>query len=135
MTPTVMDNEAPASTTHVTALLSATKTVARLQLAVRRPLARQKLNLATFHLLAALVDAPKHTIRATAIAEQIGLTTGGVSKLLNGACNQGYVRREPNPSDGRGVLVVLTPYGQERLYAATPDLEAAIRAHLEEAKG
>jgi DNA-binding MarR family transcriptional regulator len=43
------------------------------------------------------------------LARQTGLTTGGVTVMLDRLEKAGYVRREPNPRDRRSVLVRLNP--------------------------
>ena len=71
------------------------------------------------------------------LARSTGLTTGGVTVMLDRLEKGGYVKREPNPRDRRSVLVRLNPtrlkkmqafYGEinERMLALldeTPDLE------------
>lgn len=41
----------------------------------------------------------------TEIAIHIGLTTGATTSLLDRLEKAGYIKREPNPSDRRGVLI------------------------------
>jgi len=41
------------------------------------------------------------------------ITTGGMTKRLDRLEAAGLVRREPDPSDGRGKLIALTPQGRE----------------------
>ncbi|WP_161630296.1 MarR family winged helix-turn-helix transcriptional regulator [Mycobacterium sp. UM_CSW] len=43
------------------------------------------------------------------LARCTGLTTGGVTVMLDRLENAGYVKREPNPRDRRSVLVRLNP--------------------------
>lgn len=47
-----------------------------------------------------------------AIAEVLGRTTGGMSLTLDRLEGAGWVRRSPDPSDGRRVIVSLTPAGR-----------------------
>jgi DNA-binding MarR family transcriptional regulator len=49
------------------------------------------------------------------IANELGITTGGTSKLVDRIEASGYCRRLPNPADRRSSLLELTPEG-ERLY-------------------
>jgi MarR family 2-MHQ and catechol resistance regulon transcriptional repressor len=79
-----------------------------------------RLKLSQFLMLAVLADAPDATARTTDIATRLGVTTGGVTRLVDRAVRRGYVHRKPNPADKRGVLVTLTSYGRQRLEAATP---------------
>jgi MarR family transcriptional regulator, organic hydroperoxide resistance regulator len=50
------------------------------------------------------------------IANELGITTGGTSKLVDRIEASGYCRRLPNPADRRSSLLELTPEGQ-RLFA------------------
>jgi MarR family transcriptional regulator, organic hydroperoxide resistance regulator len=50
------------------------------------------------------------------IASELGITTGGTSKLVDRIEASGYCRRLPNPADRRSSLLELTPEG-ERLLA------------------
>ena len=51
------------------------------------------------------------------IANELGMTTGGASKLVDRIEANGYCRRLPNPADRRSSLLELTPEGR-RLFAA-----------------
>jgi MarR family transcriptional regulator, organic hydroperoxide resistance regulator len=50
------------------------------------------------------------------IASELGITTGGVSKLVDRIEAGGYCRRLPNPADRRSSLLELTPEGR-RVFA------------------
>ena len=50
------------------------------------------------------------------IASELGITTGGTSKLVDRIEASGYCRRLPNPDDRRSSLLELTPEGK-RLFA------------------
>jgi MarR family transcriptional regulator, organic hydroperoxide resistance regulator len=50
------------------------------------------------------------------IASELGITTGGTSKLVDRIEASGYCRRLPNPDDRRSSLLELTPEGQ-RIFA------------------
>jgi DNA-binding MarR family transcriptional regulator len=47
------------------------------------------------------------------LAEGLLLTTGGMTVRLNRLQAAGLLSRQPNPEDGRGVLIHLTPQGRE----------------------
>jgi DNA-binding MarR family transcriptional regulator len=47
------------------------------------------------------------------LAEDLLLTSGGMTLRLNRLENAGLIERQPNPQDGRGVLIHLTPTGKE----------------------
>jgi MarR family transcriptional regulator, organic hydroperoxide resistance regulator len=50
------------------------------------------------------------------IASELGITTGGTSKLVDRIEASGYCRRLPNPADRRSSLLELTPEGR-RVFA------------------
>jgi DNA-binding MarR family transcriptional regulator len=52
------------------------------------------------------------------IGERLGLTSGSVTALVDRLEQQGYVRRKPDASDRRAVLVEATPLARARLLAA-----------------
>jgi MarR family transcriptional regulator, organic hydroperoxide resistance regulator len=54
--------------------------------------------------------------RVYEIANELGITTGGTSKLVDRIEASGYCRRLPNPDDRRSSLLELTPEGR-RLFA------------------
>lgn len=49
----------------------------------------------------------------TELAEDLLLTSGGMTVRLNRLQAAGLIERQPNPRDGRGVLVHLTPAGKD----------------------
>jgi MarR family transcriptional regulator, organic hydroperoxide resistance regulator len=49
------------------------------------------------------------------IATELGITTGGTSKLVDRIEASGYCRRLPNPADRRSSLLELTPEGRRVL--------------------
>jgi DNA-binding MarR family transcriptional regulator len=55
--------------------------------------------------------------RPSDIMDTTGLTSGGVTKLIDRLATAGWVERldDPVPGDGRGVMVALTDTGRERL--------------------
>ena len=52
------------------------------------------------------------------IATELGITTGGTSKLVDRIEASGYCRRLPNPGDRRSSLLELTPDGRRVLAEA-----------------
>jgi DNA-binding MarR family transcriptional regulator len=49
----------------------------------------------------------------SALADDLLLTSGGMTVRLNRLQAAGLIERQPNPRDGRGVLVDLTPAGRD----------------------
>ena len=65
----------------------------------------------------------------TAIAEVLGRTTGGMTLALDRLQDAGWVRRTPDPADGRRVVVALTAAGHDlavRVNAALHRWEAGL---------
>ncbi|MBV8217508.1 MAG: winged helix-turn-helix transcriptional regulator [Solirubrobacterales bacterium] len=64
------------------------------------------------------------------IAEELSLTTGGVSKLVDSIEASGYARRRPNPEDRRSSIIELTPAGASVLVKATRTFESELEVRL-----
>jgi DNA-binding MarR family transcriptional regulator len=62
---------------------------------------------------------------AGAIAETTGLTTASVAALLNRLERRGFVRRGPDPTDRRRVIVEITPEGIDTFTPFFQDPELA----------
>ena len=63
---------------------------------------------------------PPYRLRPTDFAATLMLTTSGTTKRLDRLEAAGYVAREPDPGDRRGVLIALTPQGRSLVDAAAP---------------
>ena len=61
----------------------------------------------------------------SALAARMGMTRGGVTKLVDRLAARGLVERRTNPDDGRSVALALTAAGR----AAVPDLAALADAN------
>jgi DNA-binding MarR family transcriptional regulator len=61
-------------------------------------------------------------LRLRALAERIGTTDATASRTVDALVAFGFVRREPDPADGRGVLVVATPKAVEFVAERRPRL-------------
>src|SRR5919112_4727186 len=79
---------------------------------------------AEFEVLIRLSRSPGQRLRLTELANQVRLSTSGLSRLVDRVEAAGLVRREACPSDRRGAFAVLTEEGEAALAAALP-------AHLE----
>ena len=51
---------------------------------------------------------------STALGPKMGMESTSLSRLLNTMEERGYIERQPNPEDGRGVLIFLTEQGKEK---------------------
>lgn len=63
--------------------------------------------------------------RVTELADRLGITKQSVSQLVDDLEADGYVKRVPDPTDGRAKLVVFGPRGHEALPAAWRALHAS----------
>ena len=64
--------------------------------------------------LALLSIDPIHGTPSTAIAPKMGMEATSLSRTLKTLDNKGLIVREPNPDDGRSVLLKLTTAGLEK---------------------
>src|ERR1700689_82663 len=64
------------------------------------------------------------------LSEEVALTTGGVTRLVDRMVEAGLVARENCPSDRRSIYVVLTPEGQAVLHRAVTEHIDGIDRHL-----
>ncbi len=72
------------------------------------------LTMAEFNALCALRrSGSPYRLSPKRLGEALLFSSGGLTKLLERLETRGFVTREPDPSDGRGVLVCLTRAGKE----------------------
>ncbi|MDD5213640.1 MAG: MarR family winged helix-turn-helix transcriptional regulator [Candidatus Gracilibacteria bacterium] len=67
--------------------------------------------------------APEHKLKRIELAEKVGLTASGVTRLLLPMEKIGLVNKESNPNDARVSLVILTPGGKMKLDEALERIE------------
>jgi len=70
------------------------------------------------------------TCRVYDIASELGITTGGTSKLVDRIEAAGSCRRLPNPEDRRSSLLELTPQGRHLLAAAGKAFDDELQRRL-----
>jgi DNA-binding MarR family transcriptional regulator len=56
---------------------------------------------------------PEEGTPSTALGPKMGMEATSLSRTLKVMENKGLIERRPNPEDGRGVLIHLTPFGKE----------------------
>ena len=115
--------ELPDLDTDAIALIGRLMRASRLlQLEVERSLETFDLTINEFNTLNALRrSGPPHRLSPKRVGISLLFSSGGLTKLLERLESRGLVAREPDPDDGRGVLVSLTPAGkrlQEHAMAA-----------------
>ncbi|MEZ0108486.1 DNA-binding MarR family transcriptional regulator [Catenulispora sp. EB89] len=106
----------------------------RLDAATRAELPALGLTVAAYDVLLTLrrAGAP-YRLRSNELTQDLLLSTGGTSNVINRLAADGLVHREPDPADGRSTLVRLTPEGvalAERAVRATSAAHEAVFAGL-----
>jgi DNA-binding MarR family transcriptional regulator len=73
-----------------------------------------ELTIAEFNTLCALRrSGPPYRLSPKNLSDALLFSSGGLTKLLERLEARGLARREPDPNDGRGVLVCLTSEGKD----------------------
>lgn len=57
---------------------------------------------------------PKTGTPSTSLGPKMGMEATSLSRILKSMEEKGLIIRKPNPDDGRGVLIHLTPFGLEK---------------------
>jgi DNA-binding MarR family transcriptional regulator len=113
---------------ELAAWMSMGRVLTRLLPALERRLERDAgLNWMEYHVLARLSEQNQHTVRMSELADFASSSLSRLSHVVRRLEGQGYVRRKPDPSDGRYTLAILTPEGYEKLAASAP-------AHVEDVR-
>lgn len=76
---------------------------------------RAELGLPLSHYEPLRVIERRRRCRVQDIAEDLAITVGGTSKLVDRLETAGHCRRRANPADGRSSIVELTPVGRRLL--------------------
>jgi DNA-binding MarR family transcriptional regulator len=83
-----------------------------------------------FEVLLRLARTPDQRLRMAELAGQVGLSTSGLTRLVDRIEDAGYVRREACPSDRRGAFAVLTDDGDNLLRKAVPPHLESLETHM-----
>ena len=62
----------------------------------------------------ALLNIDAEGTPSSALGPKLGMESTSLSRLLNNMEKKKLIKRKPNPSDGRGVLIFLTQFGKEK---------------------
>jgi MarR family transcriptional regulator, organic hydroperoxide resistance regulator len=76
------------------------------------------------------VIAGRDAVRVHELSAELGMSSGGVSKLLDRLEARGLCQRHPNPGDRRSSLLRLTPAGQALLARAGQLVDAELGERL-----
>jgi len=97
-----------------------------LELARRDVLAFRELDSWEYDVLAALQAAgASHELSPGALLNETLVASGTMTNRIDRLSRRGYVTREPDPADRRGVLVRLTVSGRKKIDLVTADLATA----------
>lgn len=83
-----------------------------------------------YHALSQISMAPDRTIRLSELAAAANMTLSHLSRVISRLERDGWVRREPDPTDGRYTLGILTDEGWGKVTAASPGHLEAVRRYL-----
>lgn len=101
----------------------------RLRWALESQLERDAdLSFLEYHALARLSEEPGRTLRMSELAAVTDASLSRLSHLVKRLESWGFVRREPDPTDGRFTNAILTDAGFSKLVASAPAHVEAVRA-------
>jgi DNA-binding MarR family transcriptional regulator len=110
--------------------LSVVRLFTRLPWAIDGQLQRDTgLSMIEYMVMAMLSKATDQTMRMSELAEEASVSLSRLSHLVKRLEARGYVRREPDPADGRFTNAILLPDGMRKLESAAPGHVAYVR-HL-----
>ena len=88
------------------------------------PLSQHGISLTEYLVLMQLQDTPGHTLRRIDLAERVGLSASGITRLLNPMEKIGLVDKQESARDARVSLVTLTEAGARVFEEAGASLDA-----------
>lgn len=80
-----------------------------------------------YQVLAGLSEAPDRTLRMSVLALLAEGSLSRLSQVVGRLEQRGWVRREPDPTDGRYTLAILTDAGWDKVVATAPGHVGAVR--------
>ncbi|MGZ0153372.1 MarR family winged helix-turn-helix transcriptional regulator [Kribbella sp. WER1] len=83
-----------------------------------------------YYVMAMLSEAPKRTLRMTALAQRTNATLPRLSHVVKRLEDRGLVERFPCPEDARATNARLTPTGWKKIKATAPGHVATVRQHV-----
>ena len=85
------------------------------------------LSVIEYHSLARLSEEPNRTLRMSELAGVTNASLSRLSHLVTRLERWGFVRREPDPTDGRYTNAILTKAGYDKLRDSAPAHVEAVR--------
>ena len=83
-----------------------------------------------YFVLVNLSEAPERALRMSELALRGAMSLSAISRVVDGLEHRGLVERKRCPSDGRGLLAVLSDAGWSALEAAYPTHLRGVREHV-----
>ncbi|MEV4758386.1 MarR family transcriptional regulator [Micromonospora sp. NPDC049559] len=100
------------------------------QAGTARDLATVGLSKPDYEVLSTLSERPEHTSTLGEQADKMGWSRSRLSRHATRMEARGLLRRAPDPTDGRGCLLVLTEQGLAALDDAAPTHVESVRQHF-----
>jgi len=83
-----------------------------------------------YQVLAALSEAPERSLRMSDLAVLANGSLSRLSHVVNRLEKRGWVRRSPDPADGRFTLAILTDAGWDKVVETAPGHVEAVRSFV-----
>ena len=83
-----------------------------------------------YQVLAGLSEAPERTLRMSTLAALTESSLSRLSQVVARLEKHEWVRRTPDPTDGRYTLAILTTDGWDKVVATAPGHVEAVRTHV-----
>ena len=83
-----------------------------------------------YQVMAVLSEAPQRTLRLSELAAMTEGSLPRLSQVVSRLQKRGWVRRVPDPTDGRYTLGILTDDGWDKVIASAPAHVEAVRRHV-----
>ncbi|MFF0154014.1 MarR family winged helix-turn-helix transcriptional regulator [Micromonospora sp. NPDC005203] len=106
------------------------RVVVAVQAGTARDLAAVGLSEPDYEVLSTLSERPDHTSSLGEQADKMGWSRSRLSRHATRMEARGLLSRAPDPTDGRGCLLVLTPKGRDALENAAPAHVESVRRHF-----
>ena len=83
-----------------------------------------------YQVLSVLSEAPQRTLRLSEVAAMVQGSLARLSQVVSRLEKRGWVRRTPDPADGRATLGILTDAGWDKVVATAPGHVESVRHHV-----
>jgi DNA-binding MarR family transcriptional regulator len=117
------------TTAQVDSWLSVVRLMTWLPWSIDQQLRRDSnLGMVEYQVMARLSQRPGRTLRMSELADLANASLSRLSHLVKRLEDRGFVRREPDPADGRFTNAILTDLGFQTLAEAAPGHVAHVRS-------